>query len=103
MSKTSTIVRMRRNGELVRVKPDGTEEALKTPSLAPRSAAEIEAAAVRGPENPPLTPAGGALCSVLATFFPDVHDRESAVVIHLAEGQQISNADIHVLAASPTR
>jgi len=37
------------------------------------------------------------------TFFPDAPDRESAVVIHLAEGQQISNADIHVLAASPTR
>jgi len=37
------------------------------------------------------------------TFFPDAPDRESAVVIHLAEGQQISNADIHVPAASPTR
>ena len=55
MSKTSTIVRMHRNGGLVRVKPDGTQEALETPSLAPRSAEEIEAAAVRDPENPPLT------------------------------------------------
>jgi putative transcriptional regulator len=45
---------MRRNGGLVRVKPDGTEEALETPSLAPRSAEEIEAAALRDPENPPL-------------------------------------------------
>ena len=36
------------------------------------------------------------------TFFPDAPDRESAVVIHLAEGQRISNADIHVLTASPT-
>ena len=55
MSKTSTIVRMHRNGGLVRVKPDGTQEALETPPLAPRSAEEIEAAAVRDPENPPPT------------------------------------------------
>jgi len=39
----------------------------------------------------------------LPTFFPSAPDRESAVVIHLAEGQQISNADIHVLAKSPAR
>jgi putative transcriptional regulator len=57
MSKTTTIVKMRRNGGLVRVKPDGTEEALNTPPLAPRSAAEIEAAAARDPDNPPLTDA----------------------------------------------
>ncbi len=48
---------MRRNGRLVRVKPDGTEEALQTPVLAPRSAEEIEAAAIRDSENPPLTKA----------------------------------------------
>ena len=53
----STIARMRRNGLLVRVKSDGTEEALETPPLAPRSVAEIEAAAVRDTENPPLTEA----------------------------------------------
>jgi putative transcriptional regulator len=46
---------MHGNGRLVRVKPDGTEEALATPAVAPRSAAEIEAAAVRDRENPPLT------------------------------------------------
>ena len=57
MSKTSTIARMRRNGRLVRVKPDGTEEPLETPALAPRSAAEIEAAPALDPENPPLTEA----------------------------------------------
>jgi len=57
MSKTSTIARARRNGRLVRVKPDGAEEALDTPSLARRSAAEIEAAAARDLENPPLTDA----------------------------------------------
>ena len=56
MSKTSTTARMHRNGRLVRVKPDGTEEPLETPALAPRSAAEIEAAAL-DPENLPLTDA----------------------------------------------
>jgi putative transcriptional regulator len=57
MSKTTTIAKMRRNGRLVRVKPDGTEEALDTPPLPPLSAAEIEAAAARDHENPPLTDA----------------------------------------------
>jgi putative transcriptional regulator len=57
MSKTTTIARMRRNGKLVRVKPDGTEEALDTAPLAPMTAAEIEAAAARDHENPPLTDA----------------------------------------------
>ena len=55
MSKTFTIARMRRDGRLVRVKPDGAEEALDTPPLARRSAAEIEAAAARDRENRPLT------------------------------------------------
>jgi putative transcriptional regulator len=57
MSKTTTIARMRRNGRLVLLKRDGAEEGLDTPSLAPRSAAEIEAAAARDLENPPLTDA----------------------------------------------
>ena len=57
MSNTSTIARMRRNGRLVRIKPDRTEEPMQIPPFAPRSAAEIEAAAVRDPENPPLTDA----------------------------------------------
>jgi putative transcriptional regulator len=57
MSKTSTIARMRRNGSLVRVKPGGAEEALPTPPLVPRSAEEIEAAATRDRDNPPLTEA----------------------------------------------
>ena len=57
MNKSTTIARMRGNGGLVRIKPDGTEEALDTPPLAPLSAAEIEAAAVRDHENPPLTDA----------------------------------------------
>ena len=57
MSKTSTIVRMRGNGRLVRVKSDGREEALGTPPLAPMSAAEIETNAAGDHENPPLTKA----------------------------------------------
>jgi putative transcriptional regulator len=48
---------MRRNGRLVRVKPDGAEEPLDTPSPARWSAAEIEGAAARDPENPPHTEA----------------------------------------------
>jgi putative transcriptional regulator len=48
---------MRRNGRLVRVKPGGAEEALATPPLVPMSAGEIEAAAARDHENPPLTEA----------------------------------------------
>jgi len=57
MSKSTTIARMRPNDGLVRVKPDGTEEALDTPPLAPLSAAEIEEAASRDQENPPLADA----------------------------------------------
>ncbi|HXW15628.1 MAG TPA: helix-turn-helix domain-containing protein [Terriglobia bacterium] len=57
MNKTITIARLRHNGRLVRVKPDGAEVALDAPALAPRSAAEIEAAAARDHENPPLTEA----------------------------------------------
>ncbi len=57
MSKTSIIARMRSNGRLVRVNPDGSEEGLETPSLVPRSAADIEAAAAGDRENPPLTEA----------------------------------------------
>jgi putative transcriptional regulator len=48
---------MRRSGKLVRVKPNGVEEALDTPALAPMTAAEIEAAAACDHENPPITDA----------------------------------------------
>lgn len=57
MSKNTTIAKMRRSGRLVRIKPDGSEEVLETPSLAPLGAAEIEAGAARDHENPPLTDA----------------------------------------------
>jgi len=55
MSRNTTIARIRRDGKLVRVKPDGAEQVLDTPLLAPMSAAEIEARAARDRENPPLT------------------------------------------------
>jgi putative transcriptional regulator len=54
MSKTTTIARVRRNGKLVQVKADNTEEDLDTPPLASMTAAEIEAGAARYHENPPL-------------------------------------------------
>jgi len=46
---------MRRNGRLFRVKSDGSEELIDTPRPDRRSAAEIEVAAARDRENPPLT------------------------------------------------
>ena len=48
---------MRRDGSLVRLNPDGTEEALPVEPLAPMRAADIEAAAARDPDAPPLTEA----------------------------------------------
>jgi putative transcriptional regulator len=55
MNKTTTIVRMSRNGKLVRIKQSGTEEPLDTPRLTRWSAERIETAAARDRENPPLT------------------------------------------------
>jgi putative transcriptional regulator len=57
MRKTITIAKMHRNGRLVRVKPDGAEEALDIPPLPRLSAAEIEAAAARDHDNLPLSDA----------------------------------------------
>jgi hypothetical protein len=37
------------------------------------------------------------------TFYPNASDLESSQLIHLAEGQQILNADIHVSNPLPTR
>jgi len=56
MKKTSTIARMPRDGNLVRHKPDGTEEVIPVTTVAPISEADIEAAAMSDPDNPPLTP-----------------------------------------------
>ena len=58
MNKTSTIARMR-NNTLVRVKRDGTEEALDIPSLSSLGAAEIQARAIRDLQNPPCCLAAG--------------------------------------------
>src|SRR5712691_6642882 len=56
MSKTTTIARMRRDGVLVRVKPDGTEEVMPVEPLAVMTEAEVEAAAWRDPDARPFTP-----------------------------------------------
>ncbi len=56
MSKTTTIARMRRDGVLVRIKPDGTEELMAVEPLAAMTPEEIEAAAWRDPDARPFTP-----------------------------------------------
>jgi putative transcriptional regulator len=56
MSKTDTIVRMRRDGTLRRVLPDGTEQAMPPAGpLAPITEAEIIAAAAADPDARPIT------------------------------------------------
>jgi putative transcriptional regulator len=57
MSKSNITARMRRDGSLVQVLDDGTEVPLAVRQLAPMSEDEIEAAAKRDPDNPPLTDA----------------------------------------------
>ena len=56
MSKTTTIARMRREGVLLRIRPDGTEEVMPVEALAPMTPEEVEAAAWRDPDARPLTP-----------------------------------------------
>jgi putative transcriptional regulator len=56
MNKTTTIARMRRDGTLVRVNPDGTEEVMPIPAPTPMTEAEIEAAAWADPDARPFTP-----------------------------------------------
>lgn len=53
--KAGALPQMHRDGTVVRVKPDGTEEALPTEPLAPRTADAVEATAARDPANLPLT------------------------------------------------
>ena len=53
---TTTIARMRRDGTLVRVNPDGTEEVMPIPAPTPMTEAEIEAAAWADPDARPFTP-----------------------------------------------
>ena len=56
MSKTTTIARMRRDGVLVRVAPDQTEEVMPIPSPTPMTPEEVEAAAAADPDARPFTP-----------------------------------------------
>ena len=55
MNETTTIARMRRDGVLVRIKPDGTEEVMPVESLAPMTPEEVEAAAAADPDARPFT------------------------------------------------
>ncbi len=56
MSKTDTIVRMRRDGTLHRVLPDGAEIPMPDPGpLAPMTEEEVSAAARRDPDARPMT------------------------------------------------
>jgi putative transcriptional regulator len=56
MSKTDTIVRMRRDGTLHRVMPDGTEVPMPDPGpLAPMTEEEISKAASRDPDARSIT------------------------------------------------
>jgi putative transcriptional regulator len=58
MNDETIFVRRRKtDGKLVRVLPDGSEHVLPDPGPLPgRSDAEIEAAALSDPDNPPRTP-----------------------------------------------
>jgi len=47
---------MRRDGVLVRIKLDGTEEVMPVEPLAPMTEAQVEAAAWRDPDARPFTP-----------------------------------------------
>lgn len=55
MSKTDTIARMRRDGTVVEVMPDGTERAFPDTPLRPMTEAEIAAAAAADPDARPIT------------------------------------------------
>jgi putative transcriptional regulator len=55
MSKTTTIARMRRDGTVVEVLPDGTERPLPDTPMRPMTEAEIHAAALNDPNAQPLT------------------------------------------------
>ena len=56
MSKTTTIARMRGDGTVVEVLPDGTERPFPVRPMRPMTEAEIEAAAWADPDARPFTP-----------------------------------------------
>ena len=55
MSKKLIFARIRRDGKMVRVKQNGREESMPVAPLAPRTHAEIEAAALADPDARPLS------------------------------------------------
>jgi putative transcriptional regulator len=55
MNETTTIARMRPDGVLVRIKPDGTEEVMPVTPLAPMTPEDVEAAAAADPDARPFT------------------------------------------------
>jgi putative transcriptional regulator len=55
MSKTTTIARMRPDGALVRIKPNGNEEVIPIPPPQPMTAEEVEQAALADPDAQPFT------------------------------------------------
>jgi putative transcriptional regulator len=55
MNETTTIARMRPDGVLVRIKPDGTEEVMPVTPLAPITPEEVEAVAAADPNARPFT------------------------------------------------
>jgi putative transcriptional regulator len=56
MKKKTTTVRIRADGTLVRIDSAGQEEPLSVMAIAPKTQAEIEAAAASDIDNPPITP-----------------------------------------------
>ncbi len=57
MTNKITIVRVGAKGELIKIHPNGREEILKVERSPEWSDEQIEAAAAKDPDNPPLTPA----------------------------------------------
>jgi putative transcriptional regulator len=55
MSKTDTIARMRRDGTVVEVLPDGTERPFPNTPMRPMTETEIAAAAAADPDARPMT------------------------------------------------
>jgi putative transcriptional regulator len=55
MSKTDTIARMRRDGTVVEVLPDGTERPIPDTPMRPMTDEEVHAAALKDPDARPMS------------------------------------------------
>jgi putative transcriptional regulator len=55
MNKTDTIARMRRDGTVAEVLPDGTERPFPNTPMRPMTDEEVEAAALKDPDARPMT------------------------------------------------